>query len=97
VTYQAQTVSFPAYSARFRLLNVVFDVFGYVTEGVDLQADLSDDLRRALLPIWPSQFPTVWWPPVTNLDALGGVQGLAAVPLTGIPTFLPPGRPLPEG
>lgn len=88
-TYQGRTVSFPAYTARFRLLNVVFDVFGYVAEDVQLRADMSDDLRRALLPIWPSQFPTIWWPPVTNLDVIGGLRGLAAVPLTGVPTFVP--------
>jgi hypothetical protein len=96
VTHNGQTIIFPAYSARFRLLNVVFDVFGYVTDDCKLDVDLSDDLRRALLPIWPPQFPSVWWPPVASLDAFGGVQGLAAVPLTGIPTFVATAQTPPE-
>jgi hypothetical protein len=84
------TVRVPLYTARFRLLNVVFDVFGHGPAETGLRADLSDDLRRALLPIWPSEHSVIWWPPVTNLDVIGGVDGLAAAPLVGIPTVIPP-------
>jgi hypothetical protein len=81
-------VNVPCYSARFRLLNVVFDVFGHVpTTGVGMRADLSDDLRRALLAIWPSEHETIWWPPIVSLDVIGGVGGLAAVPLIGVPSL----------
>lgn len=85
-----QTVRVFCYSARFRLINVVFDIFGHVpTNGLGVHADLSPDLRRALLPIWPSEQSTIWWPPVVSLDTIGGVQGLSSVPLVGIPTILP--------
>lgn len=84
------TIRVPFYTARFRLLNVVFDVFGHGPAEMGLRADLSDDLRRALLPIWSSEHSVMWWPPVTNLDVIGGVRGLAAVPLVGVPTVIPP-------
>jgi hypothetical protein len=84
------TVRVPFYTARFRLLSVVFDVFGHGPTEMGLHADLSDDPRRALLPVWPSEHPVIWWPPVTNLDVIGGVTGLAAVPLTGVPAVIPP-------
>lgn len=90
LTVEGRTISAPCYSARFRLLNVVFDIFGHVQAEFGLHADLSEDLRRALLPIWPSEHPTIWWPPATSLDVIGGVQGLADVPLEGIPTVIPP-------
>jgi hypothetical protein len=82
--------SVPFYTARFRLLNVVFDVFGHGPAEIGLRANLPDDLRRALLPIWPSEHSVIWWPPVTNLDVIGGVEGLAAVPLVGVPTIISP-------
>jgi hypothetical protein len=100
VTGGGKTIEVPAYSARFRILNVVFDVFGYTSDVVQLHPDPADDLRRALLPIWPSAHPTIWWPPPLSLDALGGVAGLSAVPMEGIPTLVrndlaDVGRPLP--
>ena len=89
--FAGRIISVPSYSARFRLLNVVFDVFGHGPAEIGFRADLTDDLRRALLlPLWPSEQPVIWWPPVTNLDAIGGLQGLAAVPLAGVPTTIPP-------
>lgn len=89
VTIGERTVEVFCYSARFRLINVVFDVFGYVpTEGFSLHADLPPDLRRALLPIWPSEAPTILWPSETNLDAIGGIQGLANIPLVGVPSVI---------
>jgi hypothetical protein len=91
ITVGDRTVEVSCYSARFRLINVVFDIFGYVpTEEFGLHAELSPDLRRALLPIWPSEDSTISWPPETNLDVLGGLEGLAAVPLVGVPTAIQP-------
>jgi hypothetical protein len=81
-----ETIPFPVYVTRFRLINVVFDVqgswpneFGLALERVDSSANL----RRTLLPIWPSQHPTIRWPPVESLDSIGGVRGLAATRLIG--------------
>jgi hypothetical protein len=92
-----RTIKIPYYSARFRLLNVVFDIVGSVpTAGFELRTDLGDNLRQALLPIWPSEYPTIWWPPATNLDVIGGLQGLAAVPVLGIPAIMPPSEHVPE-
>jgi hypothetical protein len=89
LTYCNDTSKVFCYSARFRLINVVFDAFGHVPEGeFHLDAELSPDLRRALIPVWPSEHSAIWWPPITNLDTIGGVQGLAAAPLVGIPTFI---------
>jgi hypothetical protein len=83
------------YSARFRLIHVVFDVFGYIpTEEFGLHTDLSPDLRGALLPIWPSESATISWPPATSLDTLGGIQGLASVPVVGVSTVFPATRRL---
>jgi hypothetical protein len=86
------TIPFPVYVTQLRLLNVVFDVqgswpneFGRALERVDASANL----RRALLPIWPSQHPMIWWPPVESLDTIGGVRGFAATRLVG-PAFAPP-------
>jgi hypothetical protein len=87
------------YSARFRLLNVVFDVFGHVPDKFDpravpepidfgLQINPSENLRSALLPIWPAENPTIWWPPARSLDAIGGIDGLASVPLVGVPAVI---------
>jgi hypothetical protein len=78
-----------AYSCRFRLLNVAFDVFGWLPTEYGLHAQLTEDLGKALLPIWPIEHPTIWWPPATSLDVLGGLQGLAAVEFTGMPGVLP--------
>jgi len=89
LSFDGRTVRVPFYTARFRLLNVVFDVFGHGPAEMGLRADLFDGLRRALLPIWPSEHPAIWWPPVTNLDVIGGVEGLAAVPLVGVRTVVP--------
>ena len=87
-----RTVMVQCYSVRLRLLNVVFDVFGHapVDGGWSMRADLSENLQRALLPIWPAENSTIWWPPVTSLDSIGGVAGLAKVPLVGVPTLIPP-------
>lgn len=84
------TVDVPLYSSWFRLLNVVFYAVGRGPPELGLRADLSEDLRRALLPIWPSEHSTIWWPPVTSLDAVGGVKALAATRLVGVPTVIPP-------
>lgn len=88
VTQGGRTTAVPAYSARFRLLNVVFDVFGYTRNEYDLRLDLSADLRRALLPIWPQTSTPIWWPPPLNLNILGGLPGLAAVPVEGLPMLV---------
>jgi hypothetical protein len=68
----------PAYSGRFRILNVVFDVFGYDSEQWDVFTELSKEPARALLQIWPVKNPTIWWPPVASVDMLGGLSGLQA-------------------
>jgi len=79
------TIPFPIYTSQLRLLNVVFEVQGsWPNEFGRLErVDSSANLRCALLPIWPSKFPTIWWPPVTSLDSIGGVRGLAATRLIG--------------
>jgi hypothetical protein len=70
-----------------RLLNVVFDIIGYVADADMLNIDVSDDLGRALLPLrpWPSAHPQVWWPPVTSLDVIGGLPGLTASEIASVP------------
>ena len=78
-----------AYSARLRILNVVFDILGYQSSTVTFAAEMSNDLRRALLPIWPERFPRIWYPPVVSLDVLGGIDGLASVPIVGVPSGSP--------
>jgi hypothetical protein len=83
-------IPFPIYVSRFRLINVVFDIIGnWPNEfGLAMQADLAGPQSRALLPIWPSKFPMIWWPPVTSLNTVGGVRGLATNQLVG-PAFPP--------
>jgi len=92
ITHAGQNISFPFYRASFRLLTVVFDILGYVAEPDVVNIDPDEDLKRALLPLWPPEHPRLWWPPVTSLDVIGGVPGLAADPITGIPMLAPGGR-----
>lgn len=89
ITRAGQSISFPFYRASFRLLTAVFDVLGYVagTDMVDIDPD--EDLKRALLPLWPSEHPRIWRPPVANLDVIGGVPGLTASPIVGVPMLVP--------
>jgi hypothetical protein len=87
ITRAGQATSFPFYRATFRLLNVVFDIIGYVADADMLNIDVSDDLGRALLPLWPSAHPQIWWPPVTSLDVIGGVPGLTASGIASVPAF----------
>ena len=72
-----RVVDVPTYTGRFRLLNVVFDVFGYVSPDPDLHlhVDLPVEVERALLQIWPVKHPTIWWPPAVTLDVVGGLSG----------------------
>jgi hypothetical protein len=77
------------YRATFRLLTVVFDIMGYVADEDMVDIDPSDDLKRAILPLWPAQHPKIWWPPVTNLDVIGGVPGLTASDWMGVPVLVP--------
>jgi hypothetical protein len=88
-TVGRNTLSFPFYRATFRLLTVVFDVFGYVTDDVELEIEPSDDLARTLLPLWPAREPTIWWPPTVSVDVMGGVPGLTASEVICLPTFVP--------
>jgi hypothetical protein len=53
------SVSFPSYRATFRLLTVVFDIVGYVAETDLLDIDPGDDLKRGMLPLWPSEHPNI--------------------------------------
>jgi hypothetical protein len=89
ITSAGQTTSFPFYRASFRLLTVVFDILGYVAQANMLNIDPTDDLKRALLPLWPSEHPNIWWPPATSLDLIGGMPGLTATPITGTPVITP--------
>ncbi|WP_143765411.1 hypothetical protein [Catenulispora acidiphila] len=103
MTAGSKRFSIPAYSARFRLFTVVFDVFGssvsdkvatdlgFAPGDLQVQADVGDDLGRVLVQIWPPKNPTVWWPPVNSLDVVGGIDGLAQVEqFQSIPVILPP-------
>lgn len=90
VTVAGRAASFPFYRATFRLITVVFDIIGYVTDDYEMDISPDDDLKRALLPLWPAEHPDVWWPPVTRLDAIGGVPGLlTGSQFTGIPMLIP--------
>ena len=71
-----KAASFGFYRATFRLITVVFDIIGYVTDDFEMDISPDDYLKRALLPLWPAEYPSIWWPPVTNLDVIGGVPGL---------------------
>lgn len=45
---------------------MVFDIFGYVTDDLDMEIEPSDDLTRAVLPLWSAREPTIWWPPAST-------------------------------
>jgi hypothetical protein len=83
-----------AYQARFRLLNVFFDAFGFVSPAVKLEQSFDGELARALLAVWPPAHPRIWWPPVQTLDAVGGMDGLAKIPVKGLPSLPPTHNPL---
>jgi hypothetical protein len=89
VTRAGVKVDVPIYQARFRLLNVFFDSFGYESPNMKLEQSMDGELGRALLIIWPPKHPKIWWPPAQTLDAVGGVDGLGKIPLKGLPSFLP--------
>lgn len=89
ITRAGQSTSIPFYRATFRLITVVFDILGYVAPVDMLNVDPTDDFKKLMLPIWPAEHPTIWWPPVTSLDAIGGVPGLISIPLLGAPIILP--------
>jgi hypothetical protein len=82
------TFKVSAYACRFRLLNVVFEVLGWVPNEYGLHIEPSEALGKAILRIWPPEHATIWWPPAVNLDVLGGIQGLSSVEFTGIPTII---------
>lgn len=88
ITGAGLSIDFPFYRATFRLLTVVFDILGYVTEEAELNITPDESLKRALLPLWPSEHARIWWPPVTSLDAAGGMPGLIAGHITGLPTLI---------
>ena len=91
VTFMGQTVEAPFYQARFRLLNVVFDVTGTgpADDGrtVILESQIDGELARALLPIFPPTHPLLWWPPAQTIDAIGGISAMLNVPVTALPTL----------
>lgn len=89
ITSAGHAASFPFYRATFRLLTIVFDILGYVTDDYELDIDPDSNLKRALLPLWPAEHPKIWWPPVTTLDVIGGVPGLLTTQFTGIPALIP--------
>jgi len=93
VTINGHTTVFPFYQARFRLLNVVFDVTGTgpADDGTTavLESRIDGELARALLPMFPPTHPRLWWPPVQTIDAIGGISAMLNVPVTGLPTLLP--------
>ena len=91
ITSAGQSTNLAFYRATFRLLTVVFDILGYVANNDVLNIDPSDDIKRALLPLWPSENPDIWWPPVTSLDVIGGVPDLASSPIEGVPLIMPGG------
>lgn len=75
------------YQIFVRLFNVVFYVLGFESTW-SLTGELSDDLKKALLPVWQSEHPKLWWPPASTLDDLGGIAALVqALTPTGIPTL----------
>lgn len=90
VTAAGRAADFPFYRATFRLITVVFDIFGYVTDDYEVAVDPDDNLKRAFLPLWPAEHSTIWWPPVANVDMFGGVPGLlAGTQFISIPTLIP--------
>jgi hypothetical protein len=81
------THSGSGYQIFVRLFNVVFYILGFESTW-GLTGELSDDLKKALLPIWSSGHPKLWWPPASTLDDLGGIDALAkTLTPTGIPTL----------
>ncbi len=72
-----RVIDVSAYTGRIRLLNVVFDVFGYASPDPSLRVhnELPSEVERALLQIWPVEHPTIWWPPVETFDTFGGLSG----------------------
>ena len=89
ISMDGKSFRFNAYQARFRLINVVFDCFGYRFDRAMVEESVDGELGRALLPIWPPGHPALWWPPVQSIDALGGVAALSKVPMRGIPSLGP--------
>jgi hypothetical protein len=84
VTVDGQAVQVSGYTARFRLVNVVFEFFGCVAvDGHAVRANHTSDLQRLLRPIWKVEEPEIQWPPEGSLDILGGIEGLTAVPHVG--------------
>ena len=76
----------PGYLARFRVLNVFFEVKGLKPEvpgipGAYIDVVAKGNLYRALLPIWPLEHPKVFWPPVESLDRIGGLKGVRQAPV----------------
>lgn len=83
------TVVQTAYEAQVRLFNVVFVVMGYVDDGsTDVMAriELSPDLSQVLTPIWPPTQGGIEWPPPRNIDAIGGMNEFAKIPVFGSST-----------
>lgn len=88
ITQGTDSTVCPIYQARFRLFNVVFDVWGHDDTGLvglTLSAAVAGGLEVALLPVWPAEHPVLYWPPAQSLDHIGGVDGLVDVPVEGIP------------
>jgi len=90
VTVPDGRVDFTAYQARFRLLNVFFDAFGHGGPSFKAELSMDGELGRALLPIWPTVHPKIWWPPAQTLDVIGGIDGLAKIPIRSLSPLDPP-------
>lgn len=89
-----QSVRVGMYFARFRLLSVVFEVVGHLAPpAIKIGIDNDRALSLALLQLWPPKHETLWWPPVRTLDEVGGLDGLAQVPIQGIPMLIPEQEP----
>ena len=56
LAFLGRTTPVSCYSGRFRLLNVVFDVFGWVSGEFGLHANLSEDLD---VPCFQSCLPSI--------------------------------------
>jgi hypothetical protein len=78
---QPQTVQF--YLARFRLLNVAFEVIG-TTSSVPIAMDPGSGPSACLLPLWPPTKPTLCWPPARSIDEFGGLDALAKMGMVGV-------------
>jgi hypothetical protein len=87
ITVDGQTVQVSGYSARFRLVNVVFEFFGCVAvDDRAVRANHTPDLKHLLRPIWKAEESEIQWPIEGTLDILGGIEGLTAVPHVGSST-----------